>query len=291
MRRDRAADGRPICTRIRSGGRCAGAYPLNPAVDAAHAVRISSRGRKRWTAMTDESITRGSDQQSGHPELLAILLAMAMFVLVVDTSLMNVSISSVVRDLDTTVSGVQSAIALEALVSAAFILIGSKIGDLIGRRRATCWGGCSVMRRGAAAMALAQSLTAVIVFWAVVGGIGGASLLLPAMQSLIHGNFEGGRAEEGLRTRRRGRRDSRGRRTAARRIHHHLPVLAPRVRARGGDHRRCALRYRTRPRRALHRIPRCRRGSVHSCPCSAWAASCWASWSGRKAAKRSQGCW
>ena len=56
---------------------------------------------------------------------LALLLSMAMFVLVVDTSLMNVSISSVVRDLHTTVSGVQGAIALEALVSAAFILIGS----------------------------------------------------------------------------------------------------------------------------------------------------------------------
>ena len=67
---------------------------------------------------------------------LAILLAMAMFVLVVDTSLMNVSIAAVVHDLDTTVSGVQSAIALEALVSAAFILIGSKVGDLIGRKRA-----------------------------------------------------------------------------------------------------------------------------------------------------------
>ena len=49
---------------------------------------------------------------------------------------MNVSISAVVDDLDTTVSGVQSAIALEALVSAAFILIGSKVGDLIGRKRA-----------------------------------------------------------------------------------------------------------------------------------------------------------
>ena len=61
---------------------------------------------------------------------------MAMFVLVVDTSLMNVSISAVVDDLDTTVSGVQSAIALEALVSAAFILISSKVGDLIGRKRA-----------------------------------------------------------------------------------------------------------------------------------------------------------
>jgi hypothetical protein len=50
---------------------------------------------------------------------LAVLLAMAMFVLVVDTSLMNVSISAVVRDIGATVSGVQSAIALEALVSAA----------------------------------------------------------------------------------------------------------------------------------------------------------------------------
>ena len=39
-------------------------------------------------------------------------------------------------------------------------------------------------------MTLAQSLTAVIVFWAIIGGLG-ASLLLPAMQSLIHGNFEG----------------------------------------------------------------------------------------------------
>jgi MFS family permease len=120
---------------------------------------------------------------------LAILLAMAMFVLVVDTSLMNVSISAVVRDIGTTVSGVQSAIALEALVSAAFILIGSKVGDLIGRKLAYVLGllGYAV---GALAMAFAQSLTAIIVFWAVVGGLG-ASLLLPAMQSLIHGNFEG----------------------------------------------------------------------------------------------------
>lgn len=137
--------------------------------------------------MTEEtsSIPAGT---AANPRL-AVLLAMAMFVLVVDTSLMNVSISSVVKDLDTTVSGVQSAIALEALVSAAFILIGSKVGDLIGRKRAYVLGllGYAV---GALAMSLAQSLTAIIVFWALVGGLG-ASLLLPAMQSLIHGNFEG----------------------------------------------------------------------------------------------------
>src|SRR5512134_735938 len=131
----------------------------------------------------------GTAPLGGWNPRLAVLLAMAMFVLVVDTSLMNVSISAVVDDLDTTVSAVQSAIALEALVSAAFILISSKVGDLIGRRRAYVLGllGYAV---GAMAMVLAQSITAVVVFWAILGGLG-ASLLLPAMQSLIHGNFEG----------------------------------------------------------------------------------------------------
>ncbi len=128
------------------------------------------------------------ENRSGNSRL-ALLLAMAMFVLVVDTSLMNVSISAVVADLHTTVSGVQSAIALEALVSAAFILIASKVGDLIGRKRAYVIG-LLAYAVGAFAMTVAQSLTAIIIFWAIIGGLG-ASLLLPAMQSLIHGNFEG----------------------------------------------------------------------------------------------------
>jgi EmrB/QacA subfamily drug resistance transporter len=139
--------------------------------------------------MSDDTSDTTHEAPAGRIGLLALLLAMAMFVLVVDTSLMNVSISAVVRDLDTTASGVQSAIALEALVSAAFILIGGKVGDLIGRRRAYVLGllGYAV---GAAAMTLAQNLLAIVVCWAIIGGIG-AALLLPAMQSLIHGNFDG----------------------------------------------------------------------------------------------------
>ena len=154
---------------------------------------------------------------------------MAMFVLVVDTSLMNVSISAVVHDLDTTASGVQSAIALEALVSAAFILIGSKIGDLIGRKRAYVLGLLGYAA-GALSMTLSQSLLPIVIFWAVIGGLG-ASLLLPAMQSLIHGNFQGADAAAGLRARRRGGRDRRRGRAARRRLHHDLPLVAGRVRA------------------------------------------------------------
>ena len=128
------------------------------------------------------------EQDQGNPRL-ALLLAMAMFVLVIDTSLMNVSISAVIKDLHTTASGVQSAIALEALVSAAFILTNSKMGDLMGRRRAYVIG-LLAYAVGAVAMTLAQNLNTIIIFWAIIGGLG-ASLLLPAMQSLIHGNFTG----------------------------------------------------------------------------------------------------
>src|SRR6478736_2495210 len=110
----------------------------------------------------DQPVPQGSQR-------LMVLLAMAMFVLVVDTSLMNVSISAVIRDLDTTASGVQSAIALEALVSAAFILINSKVGDLIGRKRAYVLG-LVAYAIGALAMTLAQSLTAIVIFWAIIGG-------------------------------------------------------------------------------------------------------------------------
>jgi MFS family permease len=137
--------------------------------------------------MSTEAVA--APEQAAGDQRLAILLSMAMFVLVVDTSLMNVSISAVVHDLHTTASGVQSAIALEALVSAAFILISSKIGDLIGRRLAYVLGLLGYAT-GAIAMTLAQNLISIVVFWAIIGGLG-ASLLLPAMQSLIHGNFEG----------------------------------------------------------------------------------------------------
>lgn len=137
----------------------------------------------------NEDTSADASPEGPQSSRLALLLSAAMFVLVVDTSLMNVSISAVVEDLDTTVSGVQSAIALEALVSAAFILISSKVGDLIGRKRAYILG-LLAYAIGALAMTLAQNLTAIIVLWAIIGGLG-ASLLLPAMQSLIHGNFDG----------------------------------------------------------------------------------------------------
>ena len=185
--------------------------------------------------MSDERLARRTTGSSR----LALLLATAMFVLVVDTSLMNVSISAVVTDLDTTASGVQSAIALEALVSAAFILIMSKVGDLIGRKRAYVLG-LLAYATGALAMTVAQSLTAIIVFWAIIGGLG-ASLLLPAMQSLIHGNFEGAARKKAYALVGAAAAIAAAVGSAARRVRHHIPVMARRLRARGRRDRGRAL--------------------------------------------------
>ena len=65
-----------------------------------------------------------------------IILAAAQFVMVLDSSVMNVSISQIVADLDTTVTGVQLAITAYTLVMAAFMLVGAKLGDIWGRDRA-----------------------------------------------------------------------------------------------------------------------------------------------------------
>ena len=113
-------------------------------------------------------------------------------------------------------------------MSAAFILIGSKIGDLIGRKRAYVLGllGYAV---GASAMAVAQSLTAIIIFWAILGGIGASSLLLPAMQSLIHGNFEGAAQKKVYALVGAAAAIAAAVGPLLGGVHHHLPVVAPRI--------------------------------------------------------------
>src|SRR5262249_25040394 len=73
--------------------------------------------------------------------VLAVLGA-AQFLMVLDQAVMNVAISQLVEDFDTTVTTIQAVIALYALVMAALMLIGGKLGDIWGRRRAFTIGIC-----------------------------------------------------------------------------------------------------------------------------------------------------
>jgi EmrB/QacA subfamily drug resistance transporter len=118
-----------------------------------------------------------------------IALGTAQFVMVLDQSVMNVSISQLVHDFDTTVTTIQAVITLYCLVMAMLMLTGGKIGDIIGRRRAFTVG-LIIYACGSALTAVAPSVAVLALGWSILEGIG-AALVLPALAALIAGNFEG----------------------------------------------------------------------------------------------------
>jgi MFS family permease len=117
------------------------------------------------------------------------ILCVAQFVMILDTTVMNVSISQVVSDLDTTVTSVQAAITLYALVMAAFMLSGAKLGDIWGRRRAFTIG-IAIYGVGSLTTALSVSIGMLLVGWSMIEGLG-AVLVIPAIAALVATNFEG----------------------------------------------------------------------------------------------------
>ena len=118
-----------------------------------------------------------------------VALAIAQFVMVLDQSVMNVSISTLVAEFNTTVTTIQAVITLYCLVMAMFMMTGAKIGDIIGRRRAFVIGlviyGC-----GSALTAASQTVAVLALGWSILEGLG-AALVLPALAALIAGNYEG----------------------------------------------------------------------------------------------------
>ncbi|HEY1273527.1 MAG TPA: MFS transporter [Thermoleophilaceae bacterium] len=117
------------------------------------------------------------------------VFASAQFVMVLDSSVMNVSISQIVADLDTTIQGVQLAITAYTLVMAALMLAGAKLGDILGRDRTFALG-LAVYGAGSLTTALSPNLTVLLIGWSLVEGLG-AVLVIPAIVSLIAGTYSG----------------------------------------------------------------------------------------------------
>ncbi|MFF7971586.1 MFS transporter [Streptomyces sp. NPDC007905] len=124
----------------------------------------------------------------GHWRALMVL-GTAQFLMVLDTSVMNVSISQLVEDFHTEVTAIQAVITLYALVMAAFMLIGGRLGDIHGRRRLFLLG-LVVYAIGSALTALAPTLWVLALGWSVIEGLG-AAMVLPAMAALVAETYRG----------------------------------------------------------------------------------------------------
>ncbi len=128
---------------------------------------------------------------SKQPMRWAVLTALAasLFVIVLDGTLMNVSISAVVRDLNTTAVEMQSLITIYSLVMAAFMLLGAKLGDVYGHKKMFILG-VILFGIGAGTAAIAPNTTILMLGWSIIEGLG-AALMMPATLSLMMINFEG----------------------------------------------------------------------------------------------------
>ncbi len=133
---------------------------------------------------------RGSGDSAARVAL--IVLSMAVFINAYDTTSMNVALSNIVHDLHTTVTGVQGAITTYALVMAAFMITGAKLGDIIGRRRAFTLG-VAMYGLGAGITAISPNLGIMFLGWSLLEGLGSA-LMIPAVFTLIVSNFAEGKA-------------------------------------------------------------------------------------------------
>ena len=118
-----------------------------------------------------------------------MVLGMAQFVMVIDGTVMNVSITTVVADLGTSVSSMQLAIATFTLTMAALMLAGSGIGNRIGRRRAFVIGSV-IYGIGSLITALANNFGMLFIGWSIIEGIG-AALVIPAIAALAAINYTG----------------------------------------------------------------------------------------------------
>jgi MFS family permease len=131
--------------------------------------------------------TTGGRQASAAGVVL-LTLASGQFLMTLDSSVMNVSIATVARDVHTTVTGIQTAITLYTLVMASLMITGGKIGQIIGRKRAFAIG-CVIYGCGSFITALSPNLGVLMLGWSFLEGVG-AALILPAIVALVASNFD-----------------------------------------------------------------------------------------------------
>lgn len=119
--------------------------------------------------------------------MVLLTLCAGQFLMMLDTSVMNVSMATVAKDVGTTITGIQTAITLYTLVMAALMVTGGKIGQILGPRRAFAIG-CVIYGAGSGLTALSPNLAVLLVGWSCLEGIG-ACLILPAIVALVAQNF------------------------------------------------------------------------------------------------------
>jgi EmrB/QacA subfamily drug resistance transporter len=118
-----------------------------------------------------------------------IVLALALFIVVLDTTILNVSLKAVISDLHSNLKAIQWVITGYSLVLAAFTITGGRLGDIFGRKRMFVIGAV-IFGIGSLLASQAHSASFLLLSVSLVEGAG-AALMLPATASLIVSTYRG----------------------------------------------------------------------------------------------------
>jgi len=118
-----------------------------------------------------------------------IVLSLALAIIIIDTTLLNVSLSSIIRDLHTDIQSIQWVISAYSLTLAALTITGGRLGDLFGRKRMFVLGAI-IFAIGSFIASISQNVPQMIIGESIIEGIG-AALMMPATSSLLIATFQG----------------------------------------------------------------------------------------------------
>jgi len=135
----------------------------------------------------EEQVSDAAEGAASGAGIVLLTLASAQFLMTLDSSVMNVSIATVAKDVGTTVTGIQTAITFYTLVMASLMITGGKIGQILGRKRAFAIG-CVIYGCGSLITSLSPNLAVLMLGWSVLEGVG-AALIMPAIVALVASNF------------------------------------------------------------------------------------------------------
>jgi EmrB/QacA subfamily drug resistance transporter len=117
------------------------------------------------------------------------IAVIAAFIVVLDNTVLNVSIPTILHDLHTTLPALQWVITGYALTFAALLIIGGRLGDVFGHQRVFI-AGFALFGIGSFIASISTSVGELIVGEAIIEGIG-ASLMLPTSVAILSGTFRG----------------------------------------------------------------------------------------------------
>jgi EmrB/QacA subfamily drug resistance transporter len=118
-----------------------------------------------------------------------LVLSLALAIIIIDTTLLNVSLETLIRELHTTLQSLQWVISAYSLTLAALTVTGGRLGDLFGRKRMFKLGAL-LFAVGSFIASISRNVPTLILGESLIEGIG-AALMMPATASLLVAKYRG----------------------------------------------------------------------------------------------------